>query len=137
MSHFVTSPLSNLNSNVSTLINTQITLDLPLTPNSFISKSPTLKKSRVIENNNDNITSFGENNAKKFEEDCYPKVNAIHYQGKHTYYYQYNILDLGNYLTNVRRTQRSKFRIPNGYRVQVLIYELDVICQTNYEFNER
>ncbi|CAG8611536.1 11568_t:CDS:2, partial [Diversispora eburnea] len=83
-----------------------------------------------IENNNDNITSFGENNTKKFE-DCYSKVNVIRYQGKHTYYYQYNILDLENYPTIVR----SKFRIPNGYLVQVLIYERDVICQTNYEFN--
>ncbi|RHZ77853.1 hypothetical protein Glove_170g34 [Diversispora epigaea] len=101
MSHFITSPFSNRISNFSTLTNSQITFALPLTPIDFTSNSPLSKKSRTIENNNNNITSFKENNDKKFEEDCYPKINVIRYQGKHTYYYQYNILDLGNYPTNV------------------------------------
>ncbi|RHZ77631.1 hypothetical protein Glove_174g5 [Diversispora epigaea] len=135
MSHFITSSFSNRISNFSTLTNSQITFALPLTPIDFTSNSPLSKKSRTIENNNNNITSFKENNDKKFEEDCYPKINVIRHQGKHTYYYQYNILNLRNYPTNVRYTQRSRHRIPNGYRIQVLIYEREIICQTNYEFN--
>ncbi|RHZ68915.1 hypothetical protein Glove_292g103 [Diversispora epigaea] len=137
MSHFITSPFSNRISNFSTLTNSQIIFALPLTPIDFTSNSPLSKKSRTIENNNNNITSFKKNNDKKFEEDCYPKINVIRYQGKHTYYYQYNILDLGNYPTNARYTQRSRHRIPNGYRIQVLIYEREIICQTNYEFNRK
>jgi hypothetical protein len=133
MSRFITSPLSNLTSDSS--INPQVTFTLPLTPNNFTSNSsPPLKKPRIVEENNESVTSFEENN-KKFEEDCYPKINVIRYQGKHTYHYQYNILDLGSYPTNVRYTQRSRYRIPNGYRIQVLIYERNIICQTNYEFN--
>ncbi|RHZ84800.1 hypothetical protein Glove_74g103 [Diversispora epigaea] len=120
MSHFITSSFSNRISNFSTLTNSQITFALPLTLIDFTSNSPLSKKSRTIKNNNNNITSFKENNDKKFEEDCYPKINVIHYQGKHTYYYQYNILNLGNYLTNARYTQRSRHRIPNGYRIQVM-----------------
>ncbi|RHZ86247.1 hypothetical protein Glove_53g42 [Diversispora epigaea] len=67
MSHFITSPFSNRISNFSTLTNSQITFALPLTPIDFTSNSPLSKKSRTIENNNNNITSFKENNDKKFE----------------------------------------------------------------------
>ncbi|RHZ77630.1 hypothetical protein Glove_174g4 [Diversispora epigaea] len=79
----------------------------------------------IIQENNENNSTYG----------LIRKINVIRHQGKHTYYYQYNILNLRNYPTNVRYTQRSRHRIPNGYRIQVLIYEREIICQTNYEFN--
>ncbi|RHZ64409.1 hypothetical protein Glove_325g27 [Diversispora epigaea] len=58
-------------------------------------------------------------------------------KSKRTYYYQYNILDLESYPTNVRHTQRSRYHIPNGYWVQVYNYEHYIVYSINYEYNRK
>ncbi|RHZ88040.1 hypothetical protein Glove_26g269 [Diversispora epigaea] len=126
MSYFIPSPLSNRTS-VPSLQTSQFTFKTSLNSNNYaVSNTRSSKKSKVSIQKEINITNLKENNTEKFEEDNYPKVNVTRYKEKRAYYYQYNILDLGSYPTNVRRTQRSRYRIPNGYWVQVYIYERDV-----------
>ncbi|RHZ81603.1 hypothetical protein Glove_117g380 [Diversispora epigaea] len=132
MSYFILSPLSNRTS-VPSLQTSQFTFKIPLNSNNYAVSNT--RSSKVSIQKEINITDLEENNTEKFEEDNYPKVNVTRYKGKRAYYYQYNILDLGSYPTNVRRTQRSRYRIPNGYWVQVYIYERDVVCSINYEYN--
>ncbi|RHZ80139.1 hypothetical protein Glove_139g11 [Diversispora epigaea] len=123
-------------------MSSQISFVSPLTPNNFISldNSPTsppkkIKKIVKKQTNNNTINVKDFNSSKLEINDNFPKINAIRYQGNRKHQFQYNILKLGNYPSNVRRTQRSGHKIPNGYQVQVLIYERNVICSTNYEFN--
>ncbi|CAG8655459.1 4812_t:CDS:1, partial [Diversispora eburnea] len=131
------SPLSNRTS-VPFLPTSKITFKTPLISNNYEVSNTHLfkkfKKSKVSIQKEINITDFEKNNPEKFE-DNYPKVNITRYKGKRAYYYQYNILNLGSYPTNVQRTQRSRYRIPNGYCVQAYLYERDVICSINYEYN--
>ncbi|CAG8784609.1 7469_t:CDS:1, partial [Cetraspora pellucida] len=66
--------------------------------------------------------------------DNYPTIEVTRRIGNCNYNYQYDVLKLGNYPTkNIKQTQREKYRIPNNYKVQVLIYNQAITCETNYQ----
>lgn len=69
--------------------------------------------------------------------DNYPLIDTTRRIGNRNFNYQYNILKLGYYPKDARRTKRSGHRIPNNYQVKVLIYKQNITCQIIYQSDGR